>query len=101
MSKRKQLLMLVIDAENDFNRDALKKKLDLAIDWIEVTATTWLLWTSSSPSKWMERLRRILAGTATFVVVEVNAGNRAGVMHGQVATFLQEKYARQGSSADS
>lgn len=100
MSKRKQLLMLVIDAEGDFDRASLMEKLDLAIDWIEISGDTWLLWTSSSPKRWMDRLRRILEGAATFVVVEINAGNRAGVMHEQIAKFLQDKYARQETSAD-
>jgi hypothetical protein len=86
--------MVVMDARKRYDVEALVGKLDLAVDWVQVVPSSWLLWTTSSPAKWMERLRKVLPEDTTILITQINPDERAGVVDEVVATFLRKTQAK-------
>jgi hypothetical protein len=70
----------------------MRKTLDRAIDWIEITPSSWLLWTSTSSSGWLKRFRETNISFENIFIVEVNPADRAGMMPQAVWDFIQKRH---------
>ena len=56
MSDKSQFLHISFDLKGTVKHADLEKKFDLAIDWLMYAPNCWIVWTTSSPKKWYERL---------------------------------------------
>ena len=56
----------------------LKPIFDLAIDWIHYAPNCWIVWTSSDPAKWYERLKPHLGTNDHMFICAVDMKTRNG-----------------------
>jgi hypothetical protein len=86
--------MLVLDSTSELDLEHWTQRLDLAIDWVEVIPSTWLLYTSSSCEKWLDRMKPAAPPGSRYFAVEINPEDWAGKVPSRVTTFLRVKSVR-------
>jgi hypothetical protein len=59
-------------------QEAIKKKMNLAIDWYKYSDYCWLLKTTSNAIKWQSRLKPLVEPTGSLLIVEIDPAKRAG-----------------------
>ncbi|OCC02400.1 hypothetical protein BA190_24050 [Labrys sp. WJW] len=70
--------------------EKIRPVLDKALDWIEVSPNTWLLWTSSSAERWYKRLERKFGPNTRFFIAAIDPENRHGRMPESFWEFLDK-----------
>ena len=86
--------MIVVDAGEAYDLGALTNKLDLAIDWIQILPSSWLVYTTTSAQKWVDRLKTVLPSETTYFAAEVSTSDWAGKVPAAVSVFMKRKSAR-------
>lgn len=70
----------------------LEKKLDLAVDWFRYASNCWLLYSTSSPAKWYERLGPFVRERkGNVLIVRVDPLHRQGWMSKQLWQWIRDK----------
>ena len=77
-SIKKQFLSVTFKWSGASKVDELSPVFDKAIDWLRYAPNCWILWTSSSPQKWLERIKPHLGDGDHVFIVSVNIKERAG-----------------------
>lgn len=82
----------ILSIEGNFAYDphSLKKKLDLAIDWMQVMPDVYILHTTSDASKWYARLKPVL-GEGRFFIMKVDLSNYSGWLQKSKWNWLKDK----------
>lgn len=88
MTRSKHFIILNLDSYRRDLSEELRPVLDKALDWIEITPNSWLLWTSSSSKKWLERIRGSNLRVDHLFVAEINPEDRAGRLPDEVWRFI-------------
>ena len=88
---KKHFVMVSIDPREDSLTKKYRQVLDRAIDWIEISPNSWLLWTSTSSNGWLKRLKSTKIPFNRVLIVEVNPADRAGVMPSEVWRFIRKR----------
>ena len=88
---KKHFLVVILDDHTNGDKTSIESILNKALDWIEITPKTWLLWSSSTSKRWLQRLQTYLPNDALIFVSEVNLEDRAGALPSAVWKFIDEK----------
>ena len=85
---------VIITVETDVSdlTQKLRARLDRAVDWIELTPTSWLLWTSTTSNGWLKRIRLSDIKFDSIFISEINPSDRAGLMPDQVWNFIRKRH---------
>lgn len=84
-------LHISINFSGEVPQDALKKKLDLALDWIHYMPNCWIVRTTSDTKKWLDRFSTVLSLEDSMLVVKMELPTQAHRLPGYVADWI-EKY---------
>jgi hypothetical protein len=90
----KHFVLISLDSKEGDLTERLRRLLDRAIDWIELTPNSWLLWTSTSSNGWLKRLKASEISFENAFIIEVNPADRAGVMPDEVWKFIRNRNGR-------
>lgn len=62
--------------------DRIVKQLNRALDWISIPPHTWVLYSTSTPDQWYQRLKKYVQPEGSLFICEldVTPGHRAGWM---------------------
>ncbi|WP_428041049.1 hypothetical protein [Candidatus Avelusimicrobium fimicolum] len=82
--------ILSIEGNITYDPQSLKKKLDLAIDWMQVMPDVYILHTTSDASKWYARLKPVL-GKGRFFIIKVDLSNYSGWLAKSKWNWLKDK----------
>ena len=91
MAGRRRFLILLADFKDqeEPDPDVLVKQLDLALDWVRLTPTSWLLYTSKDPKTWYARFRKVSENGRVFIS-QVSGSERSGYMPKLVWEFIRK-----------
>ncbi len=56
----------------------LKKKMDLAIDWVCPFPNCWIVYTTADPAKWWERIKPLVQTEDRVLIVGIDINKRQG-----------------------
>lgn len=74
-----QFIHIGLNFSGESNRSAeLKPVFDRALDWIRYAPNCWIVWTSSDPEKWYERLKPHLKEGEHIFIVKLDISQRQG-----------------------
>jgi hypothetical protein len=73
----------------------LEPVFNKAVDWMRLTNSSWIVWTSSTPRRWHERIKPFLRTTDSVFIVEINPSERFG----QLPKWQWEWFQKTRSSA--
>jgi hypothetical protein len=71
--------------------EELEPIFDEADDWIRYAPNCWILWTSVSPKRWMERLEPILSPNDQVLIIRIDASSQAGVLPSSIWSWIKER----------
>lgn len=87
---RRQFLMMTADFRDaPSDDDVLLEQLNKALDWIRLTPTSWLLFTSKDAKAWYARFRRVSAKGRVFIT-RVDPSDRSGFVSRSVWEFIDK-----------
>lgn len=66
--------------------EEVKPAFDHALDWARIAPNAWIVWTTSTPAQWYERLKPKIGPGDRFYIFEVNNS----VRHGWGAKWIWE-----------
>lgn len=69
----------------------LKPVFDLALDWVRYAPNCWIVYTTSTPQAWYERLKPKLHTHDSVFICELNLQNNFGSLHKFVWDWLNKK----------
>ncbi len=82
------LITFNFDAEP--KTDELVPVFDLAIDWIRYSSNCWIVWTTSEPVKWFERLKPKLGPKDHMLIVAIDLSCRQGWLPRSVWDWIKK-----------
>jgi hypothetical protein len=100
MAASRQFMLIQLAKRSSVDTDRIRPILDKAVDWIQVSANTWVVWTSSSPVRWHERIKKIFGSEIRVLVVVIDAEQRSGRMPKAFWDFLRTKSGEKAQSSD-
>lgn len=65
----------------DVSYDALKEKMNLALDWYRIDETFWALYTTSDAEKWYGRLSPLVKDSGRVFICKLDVTDRQGWMN--------------------
>lgn len=77
--------------EKDAKVEELKPVFDKALDWLRYAPNCWIVWTSSSPHRWYERLKSHLGPGDHVFICELNLTHRQGWLPKWVWEWLNKE----------
>lgn len=89
--KNRHLVLVMLDTADDVDLERLTAKLDLAVDWVQAMPNAWLLWTTSSSQKWLDRIKSLIREDARILITEINPADRALRLSRPVSNFIRSK----------
>jgi hypothetical protein len=72
---------------------SLTKTFDLAVDWMRYAPNCWLVYTTSEPATWYDRLFKVLPEPKkqhSIFIVEINIAQRSGQLNNEAWDWLQK-----------
>jgi hypothetical protein len=90
MSDR-HFIIITTDFSESVDQTSFTATLDKGIDWVQITPTTWLLWTKSSAEKWYIRMKQYAKPGNRIFICEVNPEDRSGFMPSSFWDFIKSK----------
>ena len=87
----RRFLILLADFKGQEEPDPkmLVKQLDLALDWVRLTPSSWLLYTSKDAKIWYTRFRKISEKGRVFIS-QVDGSDKSGYMPKPVWEFIRK-----------
>jgi hypothetical protein len=73
------------------NSIAVEKKINLALDWIKYSETSWLVYSTSDVATWMTRLKPLAEPDGRLFICELNVKNRNGWMNKNFWEWLKKE----------
>ncbi len=89
----RRFVNIAFEFEDEPDYSKIEKVLDKAIDWVRYTPNCWLVWTSSSPRRWYNRLKEQLNEGDHLFICEVNIEERGGWMPKSFWDFIRSHQA--------
>lgn len=89
MADHRFLILLADFKDKQPDADVLVKQLNKAKDWIRLSPSSWLLFTSNGPETWYTRFRRVSEEGRVFIT-QVEASQRSGYMPKSVWEFMRK-----------
>jgi hypothetical protein len=87
----KHFVIVLTDFDEPVDSDEFTATLNKAVDWIQFTPTSWLLWTTSSSEKWYARMKKYTKPGNRLFICEVNLDDRSGFMPKSFWDFVNRK----------
>jgi hypothetical protein len=72
MAENRERFLIVTFVDIEISLEAIKPLLDTALDWLRIAPNSWILWTSSDPSVWMQYFRSYLGENGGVLIAELN-----------------------------
>jgi len=86
-----RFMLLQLPRRTKVVTESIQPVLDKALDWIEVSPNTWLVWTSSSPERWYKRLQDAFGTDTRSFICVIDPEQRHGRMPKAFWQFLNKK----------
>ena len=83
-------LMIYIDRKNDMTYEGVEKKMNHALDWYRIRKDLWIVYSTSDPEKWYERLESLVKDSGNLFVCQLEVNNRQGWMPKKFWEWLEE-----------
>jgi hypothetical protein len=72
-------------------RDLEPAFADTGDDWIRISSTTWIIWTSKTPAEIFNRIKPLLDNGDSFFVSDIDAGYCFGVLQPWIWNWINSK----------
>lgn len=82
---------LVHRRKSDISYDALKEKMDKAVDWYRIDESLWILYTTSDEDKWYERLEPLVRESGRLLICKLDVSKRHGWMDKDFWSWLRRE----------
>lgn len=82
--------MIYIERKSDVTYDGVKKKMDHALDWYRIKEDIWIVYSTSDPEKWYERLGPLVKESGNLFVCQLDVSNRQGWMPKEFWKWLKK-----------
>jgi hypothetical protein len=92
----KTFLSITFNFEGREAPKALEKKINKALDWMSYAPNCWLVWTTSDPAKWYDRIKPVLRPGDHVFIVEIDINNRAGWLPGWIWEWIKKDRGESG-----
>jgi len=70
---------------------ALEEKFNKSIDWVRYSKECWIVWTSSDPNTWYNRLKPLLKENDDIFIVKIDINVRQGWLPTWIWDWVKEK----------
>jgi hypothetical protein len=77
----------------------LEQTFSLGLDWLRYAPNCWLVYTTGSPEKWYQRIKKALPepkDSHQFLICEVNLGERQGWLMPWIWEWIQKDRSSKG-----
>ena len=88
--KRASNYLLAIDVEQYYDVNKLKKKLDLARDWLRIVPGVYFIHTTSDSEKWYNRLKEALPNNR-FFLTKIDISDHTGWLPKSKWNWIENK----------
>ncbi|MHA2219416.1 MAG: hypothetical protein ACXACY_26190 [Candidatus Hodarchaeales archaeon] len=85
-----QFLHISFDVKEKYDEEKLRKKFDLALDWIHYAPGCWIVRTTSSAEKWYQRIKPVVGPKNLFLIVKIDLEERYGWMPKWVWEWIKQ-----------
>jgi hypothetical protein len=75
-----EFYIVFIKRKPDVSYDAVKEKMDKALDWYRIDETFWVLYTTTDAEKWYGRLSEFVKDSGSIFICKLDVTNRQGWM---------------------
>lgn len=72
--------MIYLEPKNVITYEQVEAKMNLANDWFRISSNLWIVYSTSAPSKWYERLETLVEENGRLFISELNIENSQGWM---------------------
>ena len=83
--------MIYVDQKKEVSYKNLKKKMNLALDWYRIKSDLWIVYSTSDPEKWYERLAPLVKDEGSLFICQIKESNRQGWMSKKFWEWLKEQ----------
>ena len=84
-------LQITFDTEGPPKIDQLKPSFDKALDWIRIAPNSWIVWTTSTPDGWYNRLKSKLGPNDHLYIFGIDNSSRQGWAPQWIWDWLDKK----------
>jgi len=88
MAKAK-FLLLTVNIKNETTQVKIIETINKSLDWAKVSEGSWLLWTTTDPKTWSDRIKKKVSPGETLFICEINHENRGGFMPQSFWKFIK------------
>lgn len=82
--------MIYIERDENIAFEHVKKKMDSALDWYRLNEKIWIVYSSSDPEKWYERLQKFVENSGSLFICQLEESNRQGWMSKKFWEWLKK-----------
>jgi hypothetical protein len=69
---------IYISRKSDVTAEDVEKKINLAVDWIRLSPSFWIVYTTSDADKWQARLRPFVEPGGRLFICKLDLSDRQG-----------------------
>ena len=84
-------LHIYISPRKNATQEDVEKKLDLALDWYRYATGVYVVYTTSSPTKWKARLIDLVKPTGRVFICKMDVNRRQGWMNKDFWQWLRKR----------
>lgn len=84
------LYHIFLKPKDGVTEDAIKAKMDLALEWYKYADFNWVVCTTSDAEKWFTRLRPFADSGGSLLIMRLDSSDRKGWIAKSFWTWLQE-----------
>lgn len=94
----KKIFMLTITPKNrPLEEIDIYSALDKALDWLKISPSCWLIFTSSDSEVWFDRIRKVTEKWGdNFLIMELNPHNKQGWLKSSVWDWINDHKSKIG-----
>jgi len=85
-----KFMMIQLPRRTKVDEEKIRPVLDKALDWIEISPNSWIVWTSSSPERWYSRIKKSFGEKTRIFICSIDASERHGWMPKEFWNFLNK-----------
>lgn len=91
----KAYYLLMVNISKPYDTEALKEKINLALDWVQIVPGVFIVESTSDLEKWYGRLKPILKDN-DFFLIKITLDGYTGWLHQWVWDWIKEKQDKNG-----